>query len=41
MLLKSPENVSDMRAWDDFEGAATHPGLETQLQILCSPDVEA
>ena len=37
----APENVADMRAWDDFEGAPTHPGLEAQLQVFCAPDVEA
>ena len=30
-----------MRAWDDLKGSATHPGFEAQLQVFCSPDVEA
>ena len=30
-----------MRAGDDFQGAPAHPGLETELQVFCSPDVKA
>ena len=30
-----------MGAGDNFEGAATHPGLEAQLKVLGSPNVEA
>ena len=40
-ILNLPENVANMRAWDYFEGSATHPGFEAQLQVFCSPDVEA
>ena len=30
-----------MGAGDNLKGAATHPGLEAQLEVLGSPDVEA
>ena len=37
----SPEDVPNMGAGDNLKGAATHPGLEAQLEVLGSPDVEA
>ena len=30
-----------MAAGDDLEGAAAHPGLEGELEVLAAPDVEA
>lgn len=35
------EDVSDMGAGYNLQGAAAHPGLEGQLQILAAPDVES
>ena len=30
-----------MGARDNLQGAATHPGLEGELEVLAAPDVEA
>jgi len=36
-----PENVAYVGAGHYLQGAAAHPGLEGQLQILAAPDIEA
>ena len=36
-----PEDVAHMGAGHDLQGAATHPGLEGELQVLSAPDIEA
>ena len=35
-----PEDMSDVRAGNDLQGAAAHPDLERELQVLRAPDIE-
>ena len=34
-----PEDVTNMRAWDDLKGATTLPNSEAHFQVLTAPDV--
>ena len=34
-----PEDVTNMRAWDDLKGAAALPDSEAHFQVLTAPDV--
>ena len=34
-----PEDVTNMRAWDDLKGAAALPDSEAHFQVFTAPDV--
>ena len=36
-----PEDVTNMRAWDDLKGATTLPNSEAHFQVLPTPDVHS
>ena len=40
-IIFLPEDVAHMRARDNLQGAATHPGLKGELEVFPAPDIEA